>query len=79
MDGVELFDSAFFSVAQPEAEAMDAQQRLLLETSYEALQFSTPRTFTGRATPSCDASHMCPVGCYSQACLHPAMDGQVIP
>ena len=47
VDDVELFDNAFFSIAQPEAVAMDAQQRLLLEASYEALQLSTPRTFTG--------------------------------
>ena len=47
VDGVELFDNAFFSVAQPEAVAMDAQQRILLEASYEALQFSAPRELTG--------------------------------
>ena len=45
--GVELFDAGFFSVPQPEAQAMDAQQRLLLETSYEALQSAPSRTFTG--------------------------------
>lgn len=49
VDDVELFDHAFFSIAQPEAEAMDAQQRLLLEASFEALQCSTPRTFKGSA------------------------------
>ena len=49
VDDVELFDSAFFSIAQPEAEAMDAQQRLLLESSYEAMRSSTPRTFAGAA------------------------------
>ena len=47
VDGAELFDSAFFSVAQPEAEAMDAQQRLLLESAYEAMRSSTPRAFMG--------------------------------
>ncbi len=47
VDGVELFDNAFFSVPQPEAVAMDAQQRILLEASYEALQFSAPRELSG--------------------------------
>jgi acyl transferase domain-containing protein len=47
VDGVELFDNVFFSIAQPEATAMDAQQRILLEASYEALQFAAPRSFTG--------------------------------
>ena len=49
VDDAELFDSAFFGVAQPEAEAMDAQQRLLLEASYEAMRSSIPRAFTGAA------------------------------
>lgn len=49
VDDVELFDHTFFSIAQPEAEAMDAQQRLLLEASFEALQCSAPRTFKGSA------------------------------
>ena len=43
----ELFDADFFAVPQPEAHAMDAQQRLLLETCYEAMQAATPRTFSG--------------------------------
>jgi hypothetical protein len=47
VDGVELFDNAFFGVPQPEAVAMDAQQRILLEASYEALQFSAPRELSG--------------------------------
>ncbi len=47
VDGVEMFDNAFFSVAQPESVAMDAQQRILLEASYKALQFSAPRKLAG--------------------------------
>ncbi len=43
----ELFDAAFFGIPQPEAQAMDSQQRLLLQTSYEALQNAHPREFTG--------------------------------
>lgn len=43
----ELFDAAFFSIPQPEAQAMDSQQRLLLETSFEALQSNSPRVLTG--------------------------------
>jgi len=43
----ELFDATFFGIPQPEAQAMDSQQRLLLQTSYEALQNATPREFTG--------------------------------
>ena len=46
---MELFDHAFFNTTQPEAEAMDAQQRLLLEAAFEALQCSPPQTFTGIA------------------------------
>ena len=42
----ELFDASFFSIPQPEAQAMDAQQRLLLETSFEALHSSSPRTLS---------------------------------
>ena len=43
----ELFDATFFGVPQPEAQAMDSQQRLLLETSYEALQGSAARDLAG--------------------------------
>lgn len=37
MDGIELFDTKFFGISQAEAKTMDPQQRLVLETSYEAL------------------------------------------
>jgi acyl transferase domain-containing protein len=43
IDAAELFDAPFFGVAAPEAAAMDAQQRLLLEACHEALQLSAPR------------------------------------
>lgn len=44
----ELFDAAFFSIPHPEAQAMDAQQRLLLETCFEALQNSSTRSLTSK-------------------------------
>jgi acyl transferase domain-containing protein len=47
IEDVELFDSAMFAVSQPEAVAMDAQQRVLLETTYETLKLSTPRDLAG--------------------------------
>ena len=38
LDDLDRFDSDFFSVAPVEAAAMDPQQRILLEVTYEALQ-----------------------------------------
>lgn len=37
-EGVEKFDNAFFSITPNEATAMDVQQRLLLELTYEAFE-----------------------------------------
>lgn len=45
----ELFDAAFFGVAVPEAAAMDAQQRLLLQASHTAMQGCLPRQLAGAA------------------------------
>ncbi|WP_085031317.1 hybrid non-ribosomal peptide synthetase/type I polyketide synthase [Ensifer aridi] len=37
INGVELFDAAFFSISPKEAAWMDPQQRIILETAYQAL------------------------------------------
>lgn len=60
-EGVDRFDNAFFNISALKAEAMDPQQRILLEVAYETLesagirledfQGSDTAIFTGR--PCC--------------------------
>jgi len=38
VDGIDLFDDAFFRISPVEAELLDPQQRMMLETSWEALE-----------------------------------------
>ncbi|HKV12529.1 MAG TPA: type I polyketide synthase, partial [Thermoanaerobaculia bacterium] len=50
LDGVDLFDAAFFGFNPREAEALDPQQRLFLECAWECLEAAgyDPARYTGR-------------------------------
>lgn len=49
LDGIDLFDAGFFGYSPREAEMLDPQHRLFLESSWEALENAgyNPRTFDG--------------------------------
>src|SRR3954470_7110595 len=49
LENVEMFDAAFFGVTPSEAEVLDPQQRVFLETAWEALEAAghVPGSFEG--------------------------------
>jgi len=49
LDDIELFDAEFFGITAAEAAVMDPQQRVFMETAWEALESAghDPRTFAG--------------------------------
>src|SRR5438874_12646255 len=50
VDGVELFDAAFFGITPKEAQILDPQQRLFLEAAWEALEQAGYAPGTHRGT-----------------------------
>ena len=47
VESPECFDMKLFAIREPEAVAMDAQQRLLLEAAWEAMQHSWSHQLAG--------------------------------
>src|SRR5438270_2546804 len=50
VDGIELFDAAFFGITPKEAQILDPQQRLFLEAAWEALEQAGYAPGTHRGT-----------------------------
>ena len=50
LDNIDLFDAGFFGIVPKEAEVLDPQQRLFLETAWEALEDAgyDPKLFAGQ-------------------------------
>ena len=63
LDDPDCFDSGFFKISPREAEAMDPQERLFLQTCWEAIEDAgyTPKTLT----PPQGESHRNPVGVFA--------------
>ncbi|KAK9841867.1 hypothetical protein WJX81_008145 [Elliptochloris bilobata] len=59
VDSADLFDARAFGIAAPEAAAMDAQQRLLLEAAHEALAGASPRALSAFSATSGTLSAAC--------------------